>query len=165
MYQGILRKPFVAWSFLTFSRLLVFSQKFYILYSANSVLPQFTFDLLKLPSVFALLTFLALLFNMKILPSYSSIYFFFVNKSFLLIFAMQLLIFGFLSTTVEVFVGLVVLYQALSLYEIWWAQMWFLANWLLRNQNGLLICALSLARFGGLKWTRTIDLTLIRRVL
>ena len=33
------------------------------------------------------------------------------------------------------------------------------------GSNDLTICALLLAEFGGLKWTRTIDLTLIRRVL
>ena len=53
---------------------------------------------------------------------------------------------------------------ALCLCRLWWAQMEEVIIWLLRNQV-FLILALVLADFGGLKWTRTIDLTLIRRVL
>ena len=37
--------------------------------------------------------------------------------------------------------------------------------WLLRNQVASPFAPILLAEFGGLKWTRTIDLTLIRRVL
>ena len=37
--------------------------------------------------------------------------------------------------------------------------------WLLRNQVLLAFVPLAFAGVGGLKWTRTIDLTLIRRVL
>ena len=37
--------------------------------------------------------------------------------------------------------------------------------WLLRNQVLLAFAPLAFAGVGGLKWTRTIDLTLIRRVL
>ena len=37
--------------------------------------------------------------------------------------------------------------------------------WLLRNQVLLAFVPYAFAGIGGLKWTRTIDLTLIRRVL
>ena len=40
-----------------------------------------------------------------------------------------------------------------------------LGIWLLRNQVASPFAPILLAEFGGLKWTRTIDLTLIRRVL
>ena len=76
---------------------------------------------------------------------------------------MQLLIFFFLLST-ERFLRSVVP-DILALYPCgWWAQMEEVIIWLLRNQV-FLILALVLADFGGLKWTRTIDLTLIRRVL
>ena len=69
---------------------------------------------------------------------------------------MQLLIFSLLVHR-QVF-GLFV--------PVWWAQMVFLTIWLFHNQVVLSILAkIALAGCGGLKWTRTIDLTLIRRVL
>ena len=42
---------------------------------------------------------------------------------------------------------------------------WTFKHLVASQPSGLPICAVLLAEFGGLKWTRTIDLTLIRRVL
>ena len=52
-----------------------------------------------------------------------------------------------------------------SLRALWWAQMDFLLFGCFRNQVALAHFRQVLTDFGGLKWTRTIDLTLIRRVL
>ena len=65
MYQGILRKPFVAWSYQSIC--LLVSQKFYSLYSANSFLCSFK-DTLKSRLTLCFINQLALLSNMKILP-------------------------------------------------------------------------------------------------
>ena len=59
MYQGILRKPFVAWSFsFIYSSLLLFNRKFYFSYSTN--LLRISRALKLLLTSFALLTKLAL---------------------------------------------------------------------------------------------------------
>ena len=47
----------------------------------------------------------------------------------------------------------------------WWAQMDFLAFGCFTTKWPRHFAPILLAEFGGLKWTRTIDLTLIRRVL
>ena len=48
--------------------------------------------------------------------------------------------------------------------ELWWAQMDFLLFGA-SHQVAIPFNPCALSGFGGLKWTRTIDLTLIRRVL
>ena len=47
----------------------------------------------------------------------------------------------------------------------WWAQMRFWYHLVASQPSVPRICSLAFAGVGGLKWTRTIDLTLIRRVL
>ena len=75
---------------------------------------------------------------------------------------MQLLIFFFVSNNSWIFALIAPMIAPLN--RVWWAQMDFkligcyATKWPLHLR-------LLLAEFGGLKWTRTIDLTLIRRVL
>ena len=82
MYQGILRKPFVAWSSLY---LLVSYKKFYFFHSANSFLiHSFKGFRLNRPFVLCLLTKLALLFlSMKNFAFCTRLYYFH-NKNLVL---------------------------------------------------------------------------------
>ena len=54
----------------------------------------------------------------------------------------------------------------LTSYEVWWAQMDFmLIGCSATKWHSPFLHTRPFRDFGGLKWTRTIDLTLIRRVL
>ena len=76
---------------------------------------------------------------------------------------MQLLIFYLLQQQLEfwaLFKPVLIIWKGL-----WWAQMDFLLFGAMHQVAGPLSRTRPLRDFGGLKWTRTIDLTLIRRVL
>ena len=74
---------------------------------------------------------------------------------------MQLLIFRFSYQQIGFWAHFKPLFTPLG---VWWAQMDFLAFGCFATKWPHHL-RLFLAEFGGLKWTRTIDLTLIRRVL
>ena len=75
---------------------------------------------------------------------------------------MQLLIFYLLQQQLEFWAPIEPRFPP---QRVWWAQMDFLLFGAMHQVAGPLSRTRPLRDFGGLKWTRTIDLTLIRRVL